>query len=380
MIYLDNSATTWQHQEVTEKMLEAIKTFGNPSSLYRLAIEGEKLVDEARTEALRIISRKKGEVIFTSGGTEGDNWAIFSGSKKGGKARKKIITSQVEHPAVLRACERLEREGYEVVYIGVDRHCHLNLEELENELDDNVALVSLMAVNNETGSIFPINQIRKLMVEKSPKALLHADCVQALGKIDVSTMNAHIKTVSGHKIFGPKGVGCNFIEEGTSLEPFIVGGGQEKGQRSGTENVPGISGFGAACKIARENLRGNNDKMEKLKSLLLDGLKCEVKEIKINSPNDGISSILNISFLGTRGEVILHRLEDAGIYVSTGSACSSKKSIGSHVLRAMGLSEEEIEGTLRFSLNPYLTSEDMEKTVEHVKKAVTMFRRLGSFR
>lgn len=372
MIYLDNSATTKQDDKVTEVMLTYMREdFGNPSSLYGLGVTAEKAVKEARKKVMRAMGKKAGAFYFTSGGTEADSMAIF-GTAMARKGRgRRIVTSKAEHPAVLEACARLEELGFEVVYIGVDSLCRLNMDELKAAIREDTILITVMQVNNETGTVMPIDDIAEL----KGNALLHTDAVQSFGKMDLPR-KADLIAVSGHKIHGPKGIGGLWVRDGVHIRPFLVGGGQEMGMRSGTENVPAAAGLGTAAELTQEE----GDGLEPIRTYLWEGLEQEIPDIRFNSPKDGCASVLNVSFLGTRAEVLLHTLEQEEIYVSTGSACSSHKKGHSHVLRAMGLSDKEIEGAVRFSFSRYNTIEEMDFVLEKVKAAVSRFRRLGSFR
>lgn len=377
LIYLDNSATTRQYDEVTRVMKEAMEeNFGNPSSLHALGLKSEKLVRESRKTIAKTMGAAEEEIIFTSGGTESDNTALYGIAHARKREGKKIITSQVEHPAVLEACRVLEQEGFSVEYIGVDEKCRLNMEQLAAAIDEETVLISVMAVNNETGTIMPVEKIAAM----KGKATLHIDAVQGYGKTDLTDTKADLISVSGHKIHGPKGTGALYIRRGVRLPAFIVGGGQERHMRSGTENVPAIAGFGKAAEIACGDMSRRMEKMKKVRDYLAAGLLDGITDIKVNSPEDGVAAVLNISFLGTRGEVLLHTLEQDGIYVSTGSACSSNKKGQSLVLTAMGLSSREIEGAIRFSFSEFNTIEEMDYVIDKVKAAVTRFRRLGSFR
>lgn len=376
-VYLDNSATTRQYERVTEVMKTSMEeNYGNPSSLHKLGLAAEKQMRQSRKTVADSLGAKEDEVFFTSGGTESDNTALFGIAHARKRAGKKIITTQVEHPAVLESCRLLEQQGFQVEYIGVDDKCRLDMEQLRAAIDSDTILISIMAVNNETGTIMPVSEIAKI----KENALLHTDAVQAYGKISLEHTGADLISVSGHKIHGPKGIGALYVKKGVHLPAYLVGGGQERHMRSGTENVPAILGFGAAVEISRKNWTMRQETMEKARTHLLAGLLDQVPDIKINSPEDGACSVLNVSFLGTRGEVLLHTLEQDDIYVSTGSACSSNKKGRSHVLSAMGLSEKEIEGAIRFSFSEFNTIEEMDYVLEKVKNAVSRFRRLGSFR
>ncbi len=391
MIYLDNSSTTRQYDEVTRYMAEvAGNSFGNPSSLHGLGLEAEKLMKEGRRKIALGFNASPDEVYITSCGTESDNTVLMGIARVPRPRAKKIITTAVEHPAVLEPAAEMERRGFEVVRLGVDGHGMIDLDELKEALSADTLLISVMAVNNEVGTIMPLKEIgeikRAFNKANGTKVLLHTDAVQALGKISLDTKkdlkDVDLISASAHKIHGPKGIGSLYVRKGTNLMPFMLGGGQEKGFRSGTENVPSVSGFGLACEMAAGDMEARVAHMREVRDYLKKGIMDSISDIRINSPEDGVCSVLNVSFIGTRGEVILHRLEDDGIYVSTGSACSSnhKTSKGSHVLNAMGLKPKEIEGALRFSFSEFNTIEEMDLVLDRLKTSVEGFRRLGSFR
>ena len=387
MIYLDNSATTRQYPEVTREMLRYMDEFyGNPSSLYQLGVDSEKAVKKARTALQKAIGMEDCRVYFTSGGTEADNMAIFGAARALKRRGRRIVTTAVEHPAVLECCKELEKQGFEVIYVGVDRNCRLDIDALRSAVNDETILVSMMHVNNEAGTIMPVNEVKQIMKEKDAPGIFHCDAVQSFGKLQLCS-DADVISVSGHKIHGPKGTGAICIREGVNIPAFICGGGQESGKRSGTENVPAIAGFGLAAEMSEHGRRENSASMAQMRQRLISQLTASLDDIVINSPetageNAGecCSSLLNISFLGTRGEVLLHTLEQDGIYVSTGSACSSNKKGQSHVLKAMGLKDKEIEGTLRFSFGRMNSIEEIDIAADKVAAAVKRFRRLGSFR
>lgn len=378
MIYLDNSATTKPYKEavdaVTKYMTDA---FGNPSSLHGLGLEAEKAVKKARNQIAGVLGADAGDVYFTGCGTESDNMAIIGAVRAGRRTGNRIITTKVEHPAVLEPCSYLEKQGFEVIYLDVDRYGCADLEQLADAVNDETILITMMHVNNETGAV---NDIAKAASLKG-KALFHTDAVQSFGKerINVSSDRIDMVSVSGHKIHGPKGTGAIYIKKNLNIVPLIMGGGQEKDMRSGTENVAGIAGFGAAAEKASD-LKGRREKMAAARNHLLEGIKGSIPDVLINSPEDGCPSVLNVSFLGTRGEVILHMLEDNGIYVSTGSACSSNKKGQSHVLSAIGLKPKEIEGAIRFSFSEFNTVEEMDIVLENLESIVRRFRKLGMFR
>ena len=389
MIYLDNSATTRQADEVTDLMAQlAREEFGNPSSLHPMGLQAQNRVTDARRILAKVLGATPEEIVFNSCGTEGDNTVLFGAAETRKHQGRKIITTAVEHPAVLEACKVLETRGYKVSCIGVDDKCRLNKAQLEEELstagrspEDTPILVSVMAVNNETGTIMPVADAARLA--HSAGALFHTDAVQAFGKIGLAGIGADFITMSGHKIHGPKGIGAMYIKKGVNLPAYLVGGGQERGMRSGTENVPAIAGLGKAVELMEQERACMGCGPETPRKYLLDGIKDGISDIIINSPEspeECVPSVLNVSFLGTRGEVILHTLEADGICVSTGSACSSNKKGQSHVLAAMGLSPKEIEGAIRFSFSRYNTIEEMDIVLDRLTKAVTRFRRLGSFR
>ncbi len=393
LVYLDNSATTRPYDAVTAAMTEAMKdNFGNPSSLHSLGLQAEKEVKNARKTVAKCFGAGEDEIYFTSCGTESDNTVLMGTAQAKKRRGNKIIVSAVEHPAILEPAKRLESMGYKIDYIGVDRLCRLNLEQLAASLDDETILISVMGVNNETGTIMPIDKIAELKDAYNQKngtdIWLHCDAVQALGKVSVNVGREYrgvdFISASAHKIHGPKGMGVLYAKKGLNLPPFMLGGGQERHMRSGTENTPGIIGFGKACEIADENFVQRTSAMKEARQYLLDLIKDQIGDIVINSPQDetGCPSVLNVSFLGTRGEVLLHTLEQDGIFVSTGSACSSNHSSskGSHVLNAMGLSPKEIESAIRFSFSEFNTREEMEYVADKLKTAVIRFRKLGSFR
>ncbi len=380
MIYLDNAATTMQDAEVTEAMVKSFEEdLGNPSSLHELGRKTQNKVNKAR----KIIAWKLGVdaegLVFTSGGTESNNTVIRGAASALGRRKRRVVTTKIEHPAVLEPCGHLESQGFEVVFLDVDRHGFPDMEMYRNSLTEDVALVSAMAVNNELGTILPIKKMCELAHEAG--ALFHTDAVQGFGKMDLRGCDADFVSLSAHKLHGPKGVGAFYANADARFAPLMLGGGQEKNRRSGTENVSGIVGFGKAVELSASEKESVY--VRRLKERLLAGLTENIDDIKVNGPltkGEVSDYILNVSFLGTRGEVILHSLEAEGIYVSTGSACSSNKNGKSHVLKAIGCTEREIEGAIRFGLSAYNTAEEIDTTVECVTAAVKRFRRLGSFR
>ena len=372
-IYLDNSATTKPYKEVVEKMIFALENdYANPSSLHKKGLEVEKNIKKIREDIARTLGVKEKEIYFTSGGTESNN-SIIRGVLD--KRKNHIITTKIEHPSVLDTIKTLEKEGIEVTYLDVDSEGKIDINSLKSSIKENTILVSIMHVNNEVGSIQPISEIGKYLKTLKEKVYFHVDAVQSFGKINFkpSKYNIDFMSVSGHKIHGPKGIGFMYIKENSTPPPPPTGGGQEFGFRSGTENIPGIYGLGEAVRITNKNLDKNIQKINTLKNLLKSEILNNIENVKINSPEDGVCHILNVSFLGVKGEVLLHYLEQKDIYVSTGSACSSKKK-GSHVLNAMNLSKDEIEGTIRFSLSCFNTEEEILETIKVLKSSVEDLR------
>lgn len=370
MVYLDNSSTTRQYDEVTKLMMNIMEEdFGNPSSLHRIGIAAEKRIKTAREQMAGELFARPEEILFTSGGTESDNSALFSVAESRKRYGKRIITTQVEHPAVLEPLAKLEKMGFQVIYLPVDKYCNVNIDDYKNAVTEDTILTTIMTVNNEVGTIMNIEE----MYRNRGNSIFHTDAVQAFGKMSVPKVD--LISVSGHKIHGPKGIGALYIKKGLNFKPLIIGGGQEKGLRSGTENVPAIAGFGLAAELSK--VKGDT---KAVKAYLKAGLVDQIKDIVVNTPENSVDTVLNVSFLGTRSEVILHTLEQDGIYVSSGSACSSNKKGGSHVLGAMGLDHKAIDSAIRFSLNKFNTIEDMDYVIDKVKLAVDRFRLLGSFR
>ena len=375
-IYLDNSATTKPYQEVVDKMVLALTTqYGNPSSIYKKGIEVEREIKEIRRNIARSLGAKETEIYFTSGGTECNNTIIRSVAKLNRKTKNHIISTVIEHPSVLNTLKDLEADGFEVTYLPVGKDGKISLEDFKNAIKKETILVSVMHVNNEIGTIQPIEEIGKYLKSLDEKVYFHVDGVQSYAKIKFrpSRYNIDFMSVSGHKLHGPKGIGFMYVKENNRIKPLLTGGGQEIGIRSGTENVPGIYGIGEAVRILNQDLEGTIDKVRGLRDLLKEEILANIDNVKINSPEDGVCHVLNVSFRGVRGEVLLHYLEQKEIYVSTGSACSSKKK-GSHVLNAIGLTPDEIEGAIRFSLSDLNTKEEIMQTVEVLKESVSDLR------
>lgn len=379
MIYLDNCATTKPRKEVIDAMVEALTNdFGNPSSLHRLGLLTEKKVKEAREIVANFLKIDSKELFFTSGGTESNNIAVQSIARKFSKKGKHIITTSIEHPSILNVYKYLEGEGYSVTYLDVDQSGYIDLEMLTNAIKEDTILVSIIHVNNEIGSLQDIKGIKDIINKSVSKPILHVDGIQSFGKVDFSLKALDVDTYSfsGHKIYGPKGVGGLYINKRLKLNPIVFGGNQESGLRSGTENVPGIIGLGEAVRIMSKNFEAESKHAFELKKYMADGILKNIDDVKINTSLDNTSSpyILSVTFRRTRGEVLLHYLEEKDIYVSTSSACSSRGTTKSHVLRAINMCDDDIEGTIRFCFSYEITKEDIDYTIEQLKLAVEDIR------
>ncbi|SFE54867.1 cysteine desulfurase family protein [Peptostreptococcus sp. D1] len=378
--YLDNSATTKPYKEVVAEMVLALtKDFENPSSAYRRGLEVELKIKNIRKSIAKTIGAKEKSIIFTSGGTESNNAIIRSVASLNKKRKKHIITSAIEHPAVLNTVKSLESEGFEITALSVDKNGRVDIEQLKSSLNEKTCLVSIMLVNNEIGIVEPIEEIGKIIKEYDKEIFFHVDAVQGYGKlkIDVDKLKVDFLSVSGHKIHGPKGIGFMYIRDENKFNPLITGGGQEFNIRPGTENVPGIFGIGKAVEILFADLDKNIDKMKSVRDYLYNQLKENIDGIHLNTDlSNSVCHILNVSIEAIRGEVLLHYLEGDGICISTGSACSSKKK-GSHVLNAIGLSSELIDGAIRFSVSEFTTAEEIDYTVEKIKNYVEIIRLLS---
>ena len=381
MIYFDNAATTRALPEVAEKMTYMLcENFGNPASVSVMGLEVEKEIRKAANILANGIGAKEEEIFFTSGGTEGDNWAIYGTTEGYARAGKHLITTKIEHPAVTSPMKALEEKGYDVTWLSVDCKGHISMEELADAIRADTILVSIILVNNETGTIQNAEEIGKLVKQKNPDTLFHIDAVQAFGKypIDVQKMKVDLLTMSGHKIHGPKGVGMLYMRKGLKVRPLLLGGGQQKGQRAGTENGAGVAALGVAADMAFRGLQENIVHVKEVKKTLLDGI-LEMPDTQLNGDDLDTASpyVLNVTFKGVRSEVLLHSLESKGIFVSAGSACDSRKKNGSHVLTAMGLPFEEIEGAVRFSFCRYNTVEEAKECLQVLKEIVPFLRRMN---
>ncbi len=371
-IYLDNAATTMVCSEAANKAMELMQScYGNPSSLHRAGLDAEKQVKQAREILASIWRVQPGQIYFTSGGSEGNNLAIQGALRRNRMRGNVVITSRIEHPSISRTVRIMEQLGFHVIQLDVDAGGSIDLEQLEASLNEQVSLVSLMHVNNETGTIQDIQNIARLVKKKS-NALFHTDMVQSFGKIPCAiTEDIDMATISGHKIHAPKGIGALYLKDPRDIVPLIWGGGQEKNMRSGTENTPGICAFGVAAKLALET---DAAQIENIKQTLRTGIETTIKDITINGENTS-PYLLNISFLGVRAEVLLHTLESHGIMVSSGSACSSNHPMPSPTLTAMGCSKEQIEGAIRFSFSRYTTLDEVKTCCQVLQREVPLLRK-----
>lgn len=378
-VYLDYSATTPVKEEVLKEMIPYFtEKFGNPSSLYDRGLEAKDAVNHAREQVAALINADPSEVYFTAGGTEADNWAVFGVADKLKEKGNHIITTKIEHHAMLHSCEFLEKHGYEVTYLGIDENGRISLEELENAITDKTILISVMMVNNEIGTVQPIKEIGK--IAKAHKIIFHTDAVQALGNIpiDVKDMGIDLMSMSSHKIYGPKGEGALFMRKGLRISNYIHGGAQENSKRAGTENLTGIVGFGKAAELAKTNFNKHVKHCSELRNYLVDRILKEIPDTQLNGTMDGRHpGNANITFKFIEGESILLLLNQFGISVSTGSACSSKSLEPSHVLVALGVPVEMIHGTVRFTVGDFTTKEDIDYVIDNLKVIVEKLRALS---
>ena len=378
-VYFDNSATTRCYDSVKDIVVKAMtEDFGNPSAMHLKGVEAEKYIKSSAESLARLLKVQEKEILFTSGGTESDNLALIGAAFANKRSGNHIITTSVEHPAVSQPALFLQEQGFEVTYLPVDSRGVVKMDALKAVLREDTILVSVMYVNNEVGAVMPVEEIAALVHEKSPKALFHVDAIQAFGKYRIypKKMGIDLLSVSGHKIHGPKGVGFLYINEKAKIQPQILGGGQQGGMRSGTDNVPGIAGLGAAAVEIYKNLEENVENMYRLKEYIAQGLE-KIGDIRINGMDlrEGAPQILSISVMGVRSEVLLHSLEERGIYVSAGSACSSHKRKPSATLAAMGMSKDQIESTVRLSFCEENTIEEADYFLQVMGELVPILRR-----
>ncbi len=378
-VYLDNSATTKAYPEVVSLVADIMTNdYGNASSMHLKGVDAEKYLKYSKATIAGIMKVKEKEIFFTSGGTESDNWALMGAAFANHRSGKHLITTKIEHPAILRTMEHLKELGFDITYLSVNQYGQISLEELRNAIRPDTILVSIMFVNNEVGAIQPIDEAGEIIKQMNPRTLFHVDAVQGFGKLRLLPKKWKIDmvSVSGHKIHGPKGTGFLYIDEKVKIKPIIYGGGQQNGYRSGTENVPGVAGLGKATELIYRNLVEDTHRLYCLKKKLVSGL-LKIDHVKINGPQDetGAPHIVSASIAGIRSEVMLHSLEDKGVYVSAGSACSSHKHTVSDTLSAMGLSTEYMDSTIRFSLSVFTTEEEIEYTLKCLYELVPMLRR-----
>lgn len=380
-VYLDNSATTRTFPEVAELMSKIMcEDYGNPSSMHNKGVQAERYVRYGRETLAKILKVNEKEIYFTSGGTESDNLALIGCAMANYRAGKHLITTKIEHPAILQTMHYLEDQGFEVTYLSVNDKGQISLQELQNAMRKDTILVSIMHTNNEIGAVEPISEAGRLIKSTNPSTLFHVDAVQGFGKYRIypKRMGIDLLSVSGHKIHGPKGVGFLYIGEKVKIHNIIYGGGQQKNLRSGTENVPGIAGMAKAAEMLYNHLEEDAERLYSLKDYFCEGLR-KIPDIRINNPEgmEGAPHIVSLSVAGVRSEVLLHALEDKGIYVSAGSACSSNKphTAGSATMKAIKLPEEFLDSTLRFSMSVYTTREELDYTLQVMYDIIPMLRK-----
>lgn len=376
-IYLDNSATTKIDEEVLKEMLPYLQeNYGNPSSAYRIGRENKAIIENAREQVAKILNADTEEIYFTSGGSESDNMAIkgvaFANQDKGNH----IITSKIEHPAVLDTCKELEKCGFEVTYIDVYKNGIIDLKQLEDSVREDTILISIMFANNEIGTIEPIKNICKIAREHN--VIFHTDGVQAIGniKIDVRELEIDLLSLSAHKFYGPKGIGALYVREGVNFRKYLNGGHQERNKRAGTENVAGIVGLGKALTLTYNNFEDKNEYLYNLRTYLINEINNNIPDIKINGDLENrLPGNINISIKGVEADNILNELDKKGIFISTGSACTTGSIESSHVLKAIGLSDAEAHGSIRISLGKYNTKDELKYFVVELKKIIEKLRK-----
>lgn len=376
--YLDNSATTRCSERAKDLMVKILmEDFGNPSSLHLMGMHAENYIKEAKTRIARTLKADEKEILFTSGGTESNNMALIGTALANKRAGNHIITTSIEHASVSATMAYLEELGFRVTYLAVDHDGIISLDELKEAVCDDTILVSLMMVNNEIGAVEPVEEAVKIIKAKNPNTLVHVDAIQAYGKYHIypKRMGIDLLSVSGHKIHAPKGTGFLYIKDKTKIKPLIYGGGQQKGMRSGTENVPGVAALGEAAMEIYEDFDAKIDRLYALKERFIAGIS-EIEGVTINGKTgrDSAPQIVSVSIDGVRSEVMLHSLEEKGIYVSAGSACSSNKPAVSHTLKSIGLPNKLLDATIRFSFCVNTTEEEIDYAIEQMKEIIP-FRR-----
>ena len=378
-IYLDNSATTRCLESVANIVTKVMcEDYGNPSSMHMKGVQGENYVKLAKNVIAKNLKVNEKEIFFTSGGTESDNLAIIGVAMANVRAGNHLITSSIEHPAVLRTMEYLESQGFEVTYLPVDEYGRIRLQDLEAALRPSTILVSIMHTNNEIGSLQPIAEAGNVIKRYNPNIVFHVDAVQGYGKFRIhpKKMGVDLMSVSGHKIHGPKGIGFLYINEKVKIKPISYGGGQQRGMRSGTDNVPGVAGLAKAIEEVYRYLDKDVEHLYALKEHFIRGL-MEIDEVKVNGYTgyDSAPHIVSVSIRGIRSEVMLHALEDRGIYVSAGSACSSHKATTSATLKAIGVEKDLLDSTIRFSFSVFTTIEEIDYTLKTLYDIIPMLRK-----
>ena len=378
-VYLDNSATTRCLPSVAALMTKIMcEDYGNPSSMHRKGVESEKYIRYAKEVIARTLKVQEKEILFTSGGTESDNIALIGTAFANFRSGNHIITTQIEHPAILQTCAYLETQGFEVTYLPVDSNGVIRLEDLEKAMTDKTILVSIMHTNNEIGSVQPLAEAGALIKRINPNTVFHVDAVQGFGKFRIypKKMNIDLLSVSAHKVHGPKGVGFLYMNEKVKVKPIIHGGGQQKGMRSGTENVPGVAGMALAIEEVYKDFDEKIEYLYTLKDRFIKGLE-GLEDVKVNglTGRDSAPHVISVSIAGVRSEVMLHALEDKGIYVSAGSACASNKPATSATLKAIGVEKQFLDSTLRFSLSVLNTEEEIDYTLQQMYDMIPMLRR-----
>ncbi len=378
-VYLDNSATTKCFKDVAELMSEIMcEDYGNPSSMHNKGMQAETRIRTAKEIIAKNLKVNEKEILFTSGGTESDNIALIGSAMANYRAGRHLITTKIEHPAILQTMKYLEEQGFEVTYLPVDKNGQIRLADLEKAITDETILVSIMHTNNEIGALQPIEEAGSLIKRINPNIIFHVDAVQGFGKFRIYPKRMHIDllSVSGHKIHGPKGVGFLYINEKIKIKPIIFGGGQQKGMRSGTENVPGVAGLAKAIEMIYADLDTDVEKLYRLKEHFIQGVK-QIPDVKINglTGRDSAPHIVSVSIRGIRSEVMLHALEEKGIYVSAGSACASNKPQTSETLKAIGVEKDLLDSTIRFSFSDFTTVEEIDYTLQALQEIVPMLRK-----
>jgi len=377
LIYLDNAASTAVDRRVVEEMIPYLgEQYGNPSSIHRYGRAASRALQRARKDIAALINAEPSEILLTSGATESNNTALYGVVGRAGGGH--VVTSKIEHDAVLEPCGRLERKGIRVTYLPVDQRGMVDIDELRSSVSDDTCLVSIMLANNEVGTIQPVREIADICRDRGVP--FHTDAVQAAGRhpIDVRESGIDLLSISSHKLNGPKGVGALYVRTGVALDPLILGGGQEQGMRSGTENVAGAVGFGKACALCRENLRENTRHFKRLRDRLVSSVLSDVPMSSLNGhPTSRIPNNAHFTFLGISGEDLIIKLDEYGVAASTGSACSVNTQKASHVLQAMGFSHEQIAGSLRLTLGVRNTEEEIDQAAEIVKRAVSELRKFS---